>query len=384
MTQETEKISLMEEFDESSLLDQIKPTGGEEETEEEKVARLKEEAETEETEEEKAARIKAEEEAEEEKVETEEEKTIRLAKEQEDELTDEEKKALKKKEEEQGSFWGDVEAITGNTVEVDFGDIAPDSPEGAALREETVIKQAVETNLASLEKSYPKSFAALQHEANGGSFEDLLNPETTHYADIVLDKDNSEQLKGVLKNFYLEKGLTEPKAQRMVEDDEDSDEGLFINAEAALKEQQATETAGKEKILADQEAAKLAEGEQDKAFSQHLSAIISEGAVGNFKVPKKEAEGFYNHVMSQVQRDGQGYRLTIPLTNENFTEQLQQLFFGFKKGDLSKYVVAAAKTETSRSLKRNIKQEKTNAEEEALKEKIRGKELPTFGEFTEK
>ena len=384
MTQEAKGISLMEEFDETSLLDQIKSTE-EEETEEEKAVRLAKEEEEQETPEEKAARIKAEKEEEEEEEETEEEKTIRLAKEQEDALTDEEKEAKAKKEaEEAGSFWGDVEAITGNTVEVEFGDTDPDSPEGAALREDAAVAQAVTSNLATLEKSYPKSFAALQHEANGGSFEDLLNPETTHYEDIVLDKDNTDQLKGVLKNFYLEKGLTEAKAQRNVEDDEDSDEGLFVNAEAALKEQKATEAAGKEKILADQEAVKVAQGAQDKAFSQQLSAIIAEGTIGNFKVPKKEAESFYDHVLSQVQRDGEGYRLTIPLTNDNFNEQLQQLFFGFKKGDLGKYVVKAAQTESSRTLKRNIKKDTTTAEETATKAREKaGKELPTLGEFTE-
>jgi hypothetical protein len=251
MTQKQEELPLMGEFEESSLLDQIKPTG-EEETEEEKAVR--EAKEKEEEEQETPEEIAAREKLEAEETETEEEKKIRLAKEQEDELTDEEKEAKAKKDaEENGSFWGDVETITGNTVEVDFGDVEPDSPEGAALREDVVVTNAVQSNLASLEKSYPKSFAALQHEANGGSFEDLLNPETTHYSDIVLDKDNTEQLKGVLKNYYLSKGLPEAKAQRNVEDDEDSDEGLFVNAEAALKEQQATETAGKERVLADQE-----------------------------------------------------------------------------------------------------------------------------------
>ena len=380
MTQNKEELPLMGDFEESSLLDQIRTKeeeDEEQETEEEKAARLKEEAEEQETPEEKEARLKAKEEEEE----TDEEKEIRLAKEQEEELTDEERAALKKNKEEQGSFWEDVEAITGNTIEVDFGDVNPDSPEGAALREDAVVSQAIEANLSSLEKNYPKSFAALQHESNGGSFEDLLNPETTHYSDITLDKDNEEQLKGVLKNYYLSKGLPEAKAQRNVEDDEDSDEGLFVNAEAALKEQQQIEIAAKEKVILDQEEEKRLQGEQDKKFTDNLSAIIAAGAVGNFKVPKAEAEKFYNHVLSQVQRDGRGYRLSIPLTNENFTEQLQQLFFGFKGGDLSKYVTKAAKTVATRSLKRNVKKEKT-AEEVAEETRIDTSKLPTMGDFS--
>lgn len=389
MTQESSTIPLMNEFDESSLLDQIKSpeevqaAKEAEEAEAEKVRLAAEEAET-------PAEKEAREKLEAEEAETEDEKAIRLAKEQEEENLSEEEKAAKiiadKKaaDAEEGSFWGDVDKITGNSYEVDYKDTDPDSPEGAAIREEVVSKVAIENNLASLEKDYPKSFNALRHEANGGKFEDLLNPESTNYADITLDKDNEEQHKTILKNYYLGMGLSEAKAVRNVEDDVDSDEGSFVHAEAALKEQKETESTAKAKVVKDQADAKEQQGKEDKAFSENLSAIITKGELGNFKVDKKDAESFYKHVLSQVERKDGGYVLNLPLTNENFVAQLQQAFFGFKKGDLSKYVVKATKTEKARTLQRNIKEDKSKTEESSeAKRREQGNKLPTLGAFTE-
>jgi len=371
MTQTKEELPLMDAFTEDSLLDQIKT--GEEETEEEIAAR--ETKEKEDADAEEAKKLEEEEEAE----------KLRLAKEQEDELTDEEKTELaakKKSSEEEGSFWEDVEAITGNAYEVEYGETEPDSPEGAALREKVVADTAITENLDYIKETYPEAYQVLEHVSNGGKFVDLVNPEATDYASIVLTEDNINQQKAVLKDYYLGKGLSEAKAIRNVEDDEDSEEGLLKNAEAALKEQQAEEDTKKKEILDSQAKTKEAQNIQDKQFGEALSSIINGGVVGNFKIPKTEAEAFYKHVLSQVQRNGNGYALTVPLTTENFSEKLGQMFFGFKKGDLSKYVATAAATKGAKTLKRNIKKEK-GGDESSSEDKARrqGGKLPSMGAF---
>ena len=375
MTQIKEEVEIpsLEDFTESSLLDQIQTKDKNEEEEE-----TPEEIEAREAEEAEEARL-----AEEAKEKEAEEEADKLAKEQEDELTEEEKEALAKKETEEGSFWGDVEAITGNSVEVDFGDVEPDSPEGAAIREEALTKKAVEDNLAYLEQTFPEGFKALMHVSNGGKVEDLLSATTIDYNSLVIEETNVEAQKGFMKDYYIDKGFSEAKALRNVEDDEDSEEGLFKNFSAALKEKQDLQETSTKETLEKQEKIKAAQDAQDRKFGETLSSVINTGKVGNFNVPKKDAESFYNHVLNHVQRQENGtYALTVPLTNENFGEQLQQMFFGFKKGDLSKFVETKAATENAKRLKRNMRKEKDGAEGSSEKEKRKfSDKLPTLGAF---
>jgi len=378
MPQTKEDLLSMEDFTESSLLDQIKEEEEEESlTEEETLA--KEAKEKEEAEEIEAKKLE----------EKEEEEKQRLAKEQEDLLTDEEKEAKAKveaekkaSEEAEGSFWEDVEAITGNTYEVEYGEVKPDSPEGAALREKVVADTAIAENLDHIKEKFPEAYQVLEHVSNGGKFTDLMTKNGQDYSSITLTEENKIQQKIVLKDYYLSKGLSEAKAIRNVEDDEDSEEGLFKNAEAALKEQQTEEANNKEGILQKQSMLKEAQDSRDKQFGQVLSTMINAGQVGNFKVPKADAESFYDHIMKNVKREGEGYAITIPLTNENLNSSLEQMLFGFRKGDLSKYVATAATTIKAKTLKRNLRKEK-GAEEGSSEDKLRiqGKKLPTMGAF---
>jgi len=369
MTQEKEELEIpsLEDFTESSLLDQIQnKEKDEEETDEEKETREAEEAETKRLEEETAK--------------LEQEEKDRLAKEQDEELTEEEKEA--KAKEEEGSFWGDVEAITGNTVEVDFGDVDPESPEGAAIREEVVASKAVQSNLAYLEEQFPEGFKVLQHVSNGGQLKDLLDENIVDYSNITIEEADVDSQKTFMKSYYIEKGFSDAKALRNVEDDEDSDEGLYKNFQTALKEKQEAQETTNKATFERQEKIKLAQDAQDKKFGETVSSIISSGKVGNFNIPKKDAESFYNHVFQHIERKDGGYALTIPLTNDNFTEQLQQMFFGFKKGDLGKFVTAKAKTENAARLKRQLKKDKGVDESSSEKEKrTYGDKLPTLGAF---
>ena len=75
--------------------------------------------------------------------------------------------------------------------------------------------------------------------------------------------------------------------------------------------------------------------------------------------------------------------LTIPLTNENFDATLQQMFFGYKKADLEKYVATKAKTTSARRLKASVKKERNIEESTSGDEtqRAKGAKLPTLGAF---
>ena len=358
MAQEEEgNIPSMDDFAEASLLDQVSLYEKEEEKEEE--------------------------EEEEEKPEAEEEEAKGTPPKEEEEEKDEEEEEGEEEEETEDSFWDDVEAITGNKVEVDYGDVDPASPEGAAMREEVVMQKAIEENLEHLSTNYPEAFQILQHVANGGRVEELLPKGEEDLTTLEIAEDNVAEQKNFMKNYYMSKGLSEAKAVRNVEDDEDSEEGLYKNFQAAFEERKEAQVAEKAAIVERQIAAKAAQDEQDRRFGEMLSGVLNQGKIGSFKIPPKEAEGFYNHVLSHVQRAGNGYTLAIPLTNDNLNQSLEQMFFGYKKGDFSKYIETKAKTQNSRRLKRNLKREKDGSEagSEGMEGRPSGKKLPTLGSF---
>ena len=145
--------------------------------------------------------------------------------------------AKKAKElEEEGTFWDDVEKLTGRQVEVDYGETDPESPEGAALREDKVAQSAINEQLDYLSRMYPKEFRALEHAANGGSIDDLYTPGEPDYSKVVIPEDDVEYQKTFLHKYYVKKGLSEIKAKRMVEADQDDESGLLASATDALKE----------------------------------------------------------------------------------------------------------------------------------------------------
>ena len=283
-----------------------------------------------------------------------------------------------------GSFWEDVEAITGNTIEVEYGDTDPETPEGAALRESALISKAQEEQLKYLETTYPEAFKILQYYADGGSIQDLVSPNEVDYSVVEIKEDNTDQQKKFLLDYYTNViGVSEAKANKMIEFDEESDEGLYQTAKDALdglKEEQKVEKA---KILETQKVKAEAEREKDRQFIGIIREITDAGEIGNFKVPTTEREAFNKAVMQRLQRDGNGgYVYNVPITNDTISQVLQEAYFGFKKGDLTSLITKQAKTENVKRLKRKAVEDQKKILKSTLARKKDVKGLPTFEEVT--
>ena len=277
-----------------------------------------------------------------------------------EELTEEEKELLQKldseEEEDDGTFWEDVEAITGVKLEVDYGDVDPESPAGAALREDAVVKNAVDSFLENLKTTLPKAYKALEFASNGGEIEELFKPGEKDYSKIEIKDDDDEHAKAVLSEYYLKKGFSETKVKRMVEADEDSDEGAVVNAREVLKEladAQAGEREARAKAQAD---ANLRQQEQDKAMINTVDSIIEKGTLNSYVIPKKEREEFSSFVKQSLQRDGKGgYIIVTPVDTKDIETQLQTEFLKYKKGDLDSLIVTKKTTAKTRTLKKVAK-----------------------------
>jgi hypothetical protein len=203
------------------------------------------------------------------------------------------------------------------------------------------------------------------------------------YSKIELKEDNVEQQKQILLEFYKEKGFDAKRAQRMVDADQDSEEGLFSQAKAALAEKVAFQKKEEERITKETKLKQQAQETQDRQFLTGVKQVVDSGKLGQFSIiNKKDREEFYNFITDTVQRGPENsYIAVLPIDKANMLDSLQQLYFSFKKGKVDEFISRAAETQTVRRLQRKVNTaEKIGAAGED--KQTPNKQLPTFADFT--
>lgn len=312
---------------------------------------------------------------------------LKKAEEKPEELTAEERKFLIDNdyaEEEKQNFWEEVEAIHGVKVEVDYEGKDPESPEGAALRDQALMSTAAQRQMAYLAETYPEAYKVLEHVANGGKLQDLVTPGEPDYSKVTLPKEDKEAQRELLLNYYMQKGFDEKAAKRYVEADEDSAEGLHAVAEQALKQLSTTQAEKQKKVMEEQRAAKEQMERRNVAFKQSIKQLTDSGKLGDFTIlNKKDREDFYQYAVRSIYADGKnGYQVVLPVDDKTIVPVLQQLFFGFKGGKLEEAVKREAQTQNVIRLKKKAAQAAAQAGgQEAGAGKAGGKDLPTFDIF---
>lgn len=303
----------------------------------------------------KKAKAKVEEPEEEEEPEPEEEEE-----ETEEESEEEETEEPTPDEPDPAAFWQRVDQLTGNPVEVEYGDIDPISPEGVALREKALADKSVRDFVEKLQENYPSVYEALEYAHAGGKVEDLFKAERD-YSAVVIKDDDADHAKLVLEEYYQRRGITNlARIKRMIAADEESEEGVVKTAQLALEEMKAEDAEQRAEEIETQKRIALREKEKDQRFVKSLNETILTGQIGSFKIASsREAKEFADFVRSGIQRDGKGgYMFVTPIDPANMEKQLQTEFFRFKKGDLSALITTKAQTIKAQQLRLNADREK--------------------------
>jgi hypothetical protein len=282
------------------------------------------------------------------------------------------------------NFYQTVTGLHGIELEVDYGDVDPLTPEGVALREQNLAEAAIASQMEYLSKTYPKEYRVLEHAVNGGSVDDLFKPGYLDYSKIELKEDDPDQHKKILKDYYLDTGISEKKADLLVEADEDSEGGTFAAAQEALKDRKKQQDDREAEVIKKQKAEADRVEAQNTKMRETVSEITTSGKVGNFQIPKADQEKFYEYALSNIRRAGDGtYSFVVPLGPESVGDVLQQAYFSYKKGDLSKLVDIKATTKAAQRLKTKVKtQGKKLKSSEASVKKQTDTKLDTFDAFT--
>ncbi len=258
-------------------------------------------------------------------------------------------------------FFEEVEKITGNTIEVDYGKIDPLSPQGVALREKAIREDALEIFLGEIEDKFPAAYNALQYAYKGGDISELFTHTTGRDYTKVEIKDEDEDLaKDILKEYYRGKNIKdEARLARLIAADEDSEGGVVKEARSALAEMKEEQVGKQSKLLAEQQQKDEERKKRDRILISSIDENLEKRDLGDFKIADRaEAVAFREFLMNSVRRTPDGkYEFATIIEPTNLNKLLQYQYFQYKNGDLSKVIRQTAKTENVKNLKLRLQGE---------------------------
>lgn len=284
--------------------------------------------------------------------------------------------------EEATKFFEEVEKLTGNTVEVDYGDVSPLSPQGVALREKAIKELALDSFLEEVESKFPQAYKALQHAYAGGDITELFTQTTGRdYTRVELKEGDEVLSKQILGEYYKSKGVkSETKIAKLIEADEDSEGGIVKEAQTALAELKEEQEAATAKLLDKQKNAAAEQKKKDQILVAAVDEVLESKKLGSFRImDRQDAVEFKKFVLGSVRKSADGnYELATPINTATLEQQLQFAYFQFKKGDLTKIIQQKATTENAKKLSLKFQSEQQKSKKTTEQENKTGFTLKDF------
>lgn len=261
---------------------------------------------------------------------------------------------------EEVNYWKQVESILGEQFDVALpSDVTPDSPEAVKLYFNSYKESAVKSFLSEINEATPDVVEYLQYRANGGDPASYFKVNT-EFEDIQVNDENTAKI--IIRNNLRNKGLDDKVINKILEAGEE-EETLIEDARAYVAKDKQEWIANKKQLLKQQEEAKAQYINTRNSMVNELATTVNNGIIGNFIIPKDERNSFVEFVApSLVLNEENKFYLYKEVSKDNLGQILQEEYFRFKKGDLSKLINNTAKTVNAQNLRLTINksQSKTN------------------------
>ena len=264
-----------------------------------------------------------------------------------------------------GEFWEDVEKLTGDKVEVDFGNTDPESPEGVLKYMDAYSDAKVSGFEEHLKKVAPRAYQAMLVEVDGGNPAEYFLPkgdaDTTDYSTIEITDDNTDVHKQVLRKAFSLRGIDEDIAELTINALEDKGQ-LKSTAEKDLKYVVDTTETQRQAELNRVTESKQQEEKLLSDMASFVDSSLEKGTVGSFTIPKADVKKFNDFVKQSIQvKDGQFFSVSN-VTRDNFDDILQNLFFAYKGGNIDNLAKTKANKENVRRLRKRVSDNKITSQ----------------------
>lgn len=251
------------------------------------------------------------------------------------------------------NIYEEVDKLSGLSLDVDYGDTTPNTPEWIAKREEAIRDVAIKAYDAELKAKYPLGYQFLLHQQAGGDAEAFFSKNPQSFKDVVLSKDDKSTQESIYRRALALKGLGTEQIDISVQAAKDKGK-LFDFAQSELTVLQRNQAAEEAKL----EATKVANEKKDKELSQgfftQLDSFLNKGVSG-LVIPKEERAEFADFLTKNTFVQDGKLIYYKELDVKSLEEEVAANYFKFKKGDLTKLVERKAQSANTDKLRKAIK-----------------------------
>lgn len=258
---------------------------------------------------------------------------------------------------EQESFWGDLEKLAGESIEVDFGNIDPVSPEGALIYAKAFRDKGIEDFESELAQRYPKEYQALILRQEGKDPSILYKETSFDYANLSIDEEDEDMQKAILKEDMRAQGVSEKRIEALVKTIYNSGD-LYTESQESLKRLKEEQEYKFQQELELIEKEKQNQQQEINQFGSVIEDVVVKGQIGDFVINEKDKKGFYEFLANNIQYSDGNFYAVVPLEKDinKLNRQLQTEYFRYKNGNLKDIIVKQAITENAKKLKSNIRE----------------------------
>lgn len=272
----------------------------------------------------------------------------------EDKKPNEDKKPEDEEEEQpEEDFWGAVEKLTGQPVEVKYPEgVDPISPEGVVLREKAVRDQAVKSYEAWLKDAYPRAYAYFIHHSEGGEDTEFFNNDATSIQLPTKDAMNesvdiqTQVYKMDLKARGIDDEAIEVLVAKAIKDNK-----LKEKAEASWGTIDTARRTHLQQLEQAQQAAKAKADTDIASMTERIGKVITNDI--SFVVPEAERPAFQQFITNNMQYDAASgkFYLVQEVKDDNINALMESLLFQHKKGNMEKIIDKRVKTKVAQRLR---------------------------------
>ena len=252
-------------------------------------------------------------------------------------------------------FFEVVESITGEKYEVEYGDTAPDTPEGVAKYIQTVKKQSIAEFEKILQETMPDAYAYMLHTQMGGTKEEFFDKGVPGIPAREEFERSADAQAAMIRKDYTAAGIPtdviEATIDKYIKDNE-----LKKRATDLYDKYEEAQARQLDNIRKQKEA-------DDKAFSAQVGTLMNgiDSIVNSneikFLIPEAKKAEFSNYVKERVQYSNGQFFLTQPITGETLSKIVESMFVNFQGNNLKALIEKEAGKVATKKLKLRVEKD---------------------------
>lgn len=234
------------------------------------------------------------------------------------------------------AFWGEIDKLRGEPLEVDYGSSVPNTPEWVLKRENALRDKAIDDYDEFLRAKDARSYAYMLHRDKGGSDEEFFAIKVPALPDPEELKNSVDLQTSLYRRDLLNSGVDPEDAEVLVKKAV-ADGHIAKKAEAVYRKSEETATKQLEKVQDELDAKDEAFNSKLKEVAVTIKTAITSPALG-YAVPENIQGPFTEYVTSTIRHENGKFFSVQEITPTTVNKVVEALLFSYKGGDLNALV----------------------------------------------